>query len=348
LIFIIVDEQDKELKTTRDSLSELQRNHDDLLAISDAQAQALEVQQASEAALHREMDELKSRFNAAVVASREYTLIPGLTQVGELNQESELHTSEHHLVTESGNSACIQDEAHVGSDIKTSILEEKELCEGDVSLDDGHDEELEVDISGLREKLRLKTSEVHELYMKLSMLTDAFEQTRCVKEQSSLSAADQKTVKDLQQLLGRSDSELIKRASKNASLQYEVNRLTSIIQSNSDLGNEEHTAEVDMLQRALAIATSKMEKISLLNVDLTAKLLSYHEITNTLQEEMSAAHQVHYAEAEQHVIALETTLLRTEAEVKRLKVINLLQEGIINDQVRLISSASESFGGIFS
>ena len=110
------------------------------------------------------------------------------------------------------------------------------------------------------------------------------EPPKAVQPQDAVSQC--KTIKDLQQLLQRSDAELIRRASKNASLQFEVNSLTEQL-SETD---ERSKANVAQLRDDLLQLTSKYEKVHKLNYELMSKLSSYHEITEVLHQEHREAY----------------------------------------------------------
>ena len=133
---------------------------------------------------------------------------------------------------------------------------------------------------------------VEHLTLKLAMLSDAFEKSRGIKVPlDSEEETDCRSIKDLQQLLARSDNELIKRASKNASLQYEVDRLTAIQArhySNVDGGCEwtALVAELQSLKEELQFSNEKFERMSELNKNLNAKVRSYHQVTSLWQEEV--------------------------------------------------------------
>ena len=127
--------------------------------------------------------------------------------------------------------------------------------------------------------------EIQRLVIQLAMIHEAFEATRGVQVQDA--GSDCKTIKDLQQLLQRSDAELIRRASKNASLQFEVNRLTELLTESDDNSLRSETAR---LKLDLSQLTSKYEKVHKLNYELMAKLSSYHEITEVLHKEQREAY----------------------------------------------------------
>lgn len=74
----------------------------------------------------------------------------------------------------------------------------------------------------LRAQLALKTDEIVELDIRLRALADAFESTRGFRYPGT---GQPVTLKSLQSMLNRTDTELIRRASKNAALQYEVTEL---------------------------------------------------------------------------------------------------------------------------
>lgn len=87
--------------------------------------------------------------------------------------------------------------------------------------------------------LESKHHEIQELEVRLKTLSDLFEVTRGYKASTTpgdhhLSEADYKTLEKLQVLLQRSEAEMIKRASKNAALQYEVTRLTALLEKQSN------------------------------------------------------------------------------------------------------------------
>lgn len=282
-----------------------------------AKSDAMDVLEKEMAVMKQRMEEECAAWSVKV-DSLERVVEDSQLQQTQLKQEAQMYQDEVHLLQSSLEEALSSTQA-LSTAVSPSELSETSLLEA---------------------QLAEKCNQVNELSIRLASITDAFEKTRCYKPTASgtLSEADVKTIKDLQLLLQRSDAELIKRASKNAHLQHQVTLLTAQASAGSNDNTAQYTVlveEAEKLNAELQTANSKIEKINKLNSNLLEKIKNYHDITSVLQEEMLAVHACSTAENAERVSMLETSLLEAEKEVERLKVIVSIQEGIIQDEVKL-------------
>ena len=160
-------------------------------------------------------------------------------------------------------------------------------------------------------------SEIQRLNIELDSIKEAFEVTRGFQQQSTEATCS--SIKDLQQLLQRSDAELIKRASRNAALQYEVNRLTELLDKSK---GEFVKMENERLQTELTHLTLKFDKLNKLNKELILKLNKYHDVTSSLHQEQLNAFIKRNSESDAQIVELQHNLSLAERKLKEIQHTN--------------------------